>query len=589
MMGSLQSPAHICEDGGIMGSNKLTWIKQVAKSRQTLAIMMLMILGVNSTLNLWQQNSGYLDLASRTTERVTLSNNVVVQVQWDSVRSNGREVYRVTGVTLAPGENGRTQSLADCGSSCAEVRRYIDQRIGFNTDIQVDNSLSAERRRELFTTALNRQFDLRSSSASARREGGDNAIDEARRRTFRANGETYKFSEVFTQDGRTYARVSPEGRTCTDCERTVAIPDSIRNNVQDILQIATDVVEGARTREVVRRDRDDRPDRDRDRDRDDTDRDRRIGDEMLENILRDCRREHGRNLADRTSSTASRRRVLRDDGDAEDFELGSAAVDELSCRSERFRDLISAENNNCSREERRDRTCRDNSRFITSQKATQFFTRNIEPHIVRGLVNSTSTAERSALFDMIHDLDSDVSSQFSNVLNRVTALSESTIRTSGNRVQERFVQAQRLATVNPMLAATMENLARQEQRVLMDSAFRLMNTHSSGLYAGMVNGNLTQQRAMGLFSDFQSRVSPITQCALTGMGNCGALGIGTNMNELANQFNLNTTQNRTLSDNVIGGRTSNLRQESVRSGVRSATGFQPVMPGQLTSYRGLTN
>ncbi len=569
-----------------MSSGKVKWITQAAKSRQTLAILMLMILGVNSTISLWQQNTGNLDLSSRGTERVTLSNNVVVQVQWDSVRANGREVYRVTGVTLAPGENGRAQSLSDCGSACSEIRRYVDQRIGFNTDIEVTSSHTADRRRELFTTSLNRQFDL--SSTRANRNGS--ALDEVRSRTFRANGETYRFNEVFNQDGRTYARVSPEGRTCLDCERTVAIPDSIRNNVSDILQIATDVVESSRTRgETVRRDRDDRTDRDRDRNLTDTDRDRRVGDEMLENILRDCRREHGRNLTDRTSSTASRRRVLRDDGDAEDFELGSSAVDELACRSERFRDLISAENNNCSREERRERTCRDNSRFITSQKATQFFARNIEPHIVRGLVNSTNTTERTALFDMIHDLDSDVSSQYSNVLNRVTALSESTIRSSGNRVQERFIQAQRLASVNPALAAQMENLARQEQQVLMDSAFRLMNTHSTGLYAGMVNGNLTQQRAMGLFGDFQSRISPITQCALTGIGNCGALGIGVQMNDLANQFNLNSNTNRTLSANVIGGRTTNLRQENVRSGVRSATGFQPVMPGQLTSYRGLTN
>lgn len=572
-----------------MGSNKLTWIKQVAKSRQTLAVMMLMILGVNSTLNLWQQNAGYLDLSSSGTQRVTLSNNISVEVRWDSVRSNGREVYRVTGMTLAPGENGRSQSLSDCGSACTEIRRYIDQRIGFNTDIEVTNS--NDRRRELFTTSLNRQFDL---SSSSRRDDRDrSALDEVRSRTFRANGETYRFSEVFNQDGRTYARVAPEGRTCLDCERTVAIPESIRNNVSDILQIATDVVEGSRGREVVRRDDRDRTDRDRNRDRDrdtsDAERDRRIGDEMLENILRDCRREHGRNLGERTSSTASRRRVLRDDGDAEDFELGSAAVDELSCRSERFRDIISAENNNCSAAERRERTCTDNTRYITSQKATQFFTRNIEPHIVRGLVNSTSTAERSSLFDMIHDLDSDVSSQYSNILNRVTALSESTIRTSGNRVQERFMQAQRLASVNPALAATMENLGRREQQVLMDSAFRLMNTHSAGLYAGMTNGNLTQQRAMGMFTDFQSRINPITQCALTGVGNCGALGIGVNMNEMANQFNLNANSNRTLSENVIGGRTSNLRQENVRTGVRSATGFQPVMPGQLTSYRGLTN
>ncbi|MFN7905091.1 MAG: hypothetical protein ACK5P5_07900 [Pseudobdellovibrionaceae bacterium] len=583
-----------------MNLNQWARIKRSMKSRQVVVFTLLGILGVHTSFQYMNGTNpsdsylaGNLDLSSRGTERVTLSNNVTVEVQWDKVRSNGREVYRITGMSLPSSERGRAQtSLADCGSACSEIRRYIDQRVGFNTDVEFSGSHSAERRRELFTSSLNTQFiseGTGTSTITARAE-----MDAARERTFRANGENYQIREYIpASDNRLYARVSVEGSTCTagTCGQIIAIPESARRNASDILRVAAELVEtksAARESTTTAR----RADRDRS-DVVDAERDRRTGDEMLADILADCRREHGGTLRDRAGSggsTASRRRLLRDEGDIEEYEIGSRAVDELNCRTERFRDLVSADNNNCTREERRERSCTDNTRYVSAQKATQFFSRNIEPHIVRGLVNSTNQAERNTIFDMIHDLDSDISGQYSNVLNRVTALSESAIRSSGTRVQDRFRQAQQLAAINPALSATMENLARQEWQVLRDSSFRLMNTHSMGLFAGVQNGNLTQSRAMGLFTDFQTRISPVTQCALIGVGNCASLGIGTGLqNGLAQGFNLNSLQNRTLSDHVIGGRTAGLRQQNIRTGVRTATGFQPVLPGQLTSYRGLTN
>jgi hypothetical protein len=568
-----------------MNSGKWIQIKQTLKSRQTAIAMLFMVLGLNATIELFKHNasnSGSLDLASRYTERITLANDVVVQVQWDSVRANGKDVVRVTGIGLPTAESGKARpTVPDCGSACTELRRYIDQRVGFNTEIEISSSMSADRKHELITGAMNNQFGIGTQTSQTTSKG---TLDAAKNNTFRANGEDYRIREYLPfSNGRLYARVTVEGSTCDYCGPIIPIPDSVRNNTTDLLNAAARAME-----DFGQRDNRDRTDRDRARDPiADTERNRRTGEQMLENILRDCRREHGNNLTDRTSRASSRTRILRHSDDTDEYEIGTAAVDELGCRSDKLKDLLSASNNSCtSLEDRRDRTCADSPNYITAARASQFFARHIEPHMVRGIVNSTNQTERTAIFDMIQGLDEDIAPKYSSVLNRITTLSETAIRSSGNRVQDRMLQAQKLASVNPALAVSMQKLAQQEMMVLQDSAFRLMNTHSMGLYNSVQNGNLSQHRAMGLFADYTGKISPITQCSLYGGPQCAALGIGVNQNA---QINMNTIPNRTLGANVIGGRTLGLRQESVRSGVNNATGFQPVLPGQLTSFRGLTN
>lgn len=563
-----------------MNSDKWIQIKQALKSRQTALVMLFIVLGANSSIQFFKtqaSRSGNLDLSSSYSERITLANDVVVQVQWDNVRSNGKDIVRITGINLPPAESGKTRpSIPDCGSACSELRRYIDQRVGFNTEVELTNSMSSERKRELIASAMNNQFGIGTQATN------NGAMDAAKNNTFRANGSDYRIREyVPATNGRLYARVSVEGSTCAYCGQIIPLPDNVRSNTTDLLNAAARAME-----DLAPRDSQDRTDRDRTRDRvAESDRFRRTGEQMLENILRDCRREHGNNLTDRASRTTSRTRLLRDrDDDVDDYEIGTAAIDELGCRSEKFKDLMSS-SNTCSAEDRRDRVCEDTSSFITAARASQFFARHIEPHMVRGIVNSTNQTERAAIFDMIQGLDEDIAPKYSSVLNRITALSETTIRSSGNRVQDRLLQAQRLAAVNPALAASMQRLAQQEMMVLQDSAYRLMNTHSMGLYNSVQNGNLSQQRAMGLFADYTNRISPITQCSLYGGAQCASLGIGVNQNA---QIDMTTVANRTLGANVIGGRTLGLRQDGVRTGVTNTTGFQPVLPGQLTSFRGLT-
>lgn len=564
--------------------NKIKW---TLHKHQTAAFVVLAILGTHFTQQILQKQSfwktGTTELASRGTERVKI-NDVMVDIEWDYVRStsSNREKYIITRVNL-PAIDGKSQVIPDCGAACSSLKQIIESKLGFNTDMEYKSGDTAQRRQELFASSLKSYFNVSPSTSGPRSQ----ALDEAKSSSFEAKGSTYRIREwVPASNDRLYARVSVEGETCMTCGELIAIPENVRTNATDILRVASELIEkngrSARTTEN---------DRERDREREhqrsllsESEKDRRTGDDMLDQIIRDCQRENGRQLVDRSSSTsASRRAIRRDRDDDIDTGLGSKATDEITCRADKFRDLVSVD--------------ADNSKYISRQQASKFFERYIEPHLVRSLVNSRDGAERDNLFNIIHDLDSDISIKYSNVLNRITTLSEATIRTSNSRYIDKFLQAQAMAAVNPQAATIMQKLAQEEYRIAQISADRLKNTHAFGLTRNLEQNsdNLTRQRVMELFGDFSNKIAVPYQCTQIGLVAAVATPLCADEKTEANAQNTAALLNRspvdrTVTAGVVGGRTAVLRTDSARgAAVRANTGFQPILPSQLTSYQGLRN